>query len=191
VHLLTYNLDQHPFPSPAVKTPGPAVPPGLERSAPRYQRLQRGPRLSSVEALSRAVQPAVGHRHHHLAPHHAQHRELRSASGGRRPSLPTASPCPSFRTGVLSRAVVQPASGPASSLMKTLAVMCIADTRVNALFIIYHSHTAERRCPRGHRSRPEQPQLNPTSTAESESCCGSARRTCTGKASRQRSAITG
>jgi hypothetical protein len=120
VHLLTCNLDQHPFPSPAVKTPGPAVPPGLERSAPRYQRLQRGPRLSSVEALSRAIQPAVGHRHHHLAPHHAQHRELRSASGGRRPSLPTASPCPSFRTGVLSRAVVQPASGPASSLMPVL-----------------------------------------------------------------------
>ncbi len=68
--------------------------------------------------------------------------------------------------------------------------MCIADTRVNTLFIIYHSHAPDGRGPGGHRPRSEQPQPNPTSTAENESCWGSARRYCTGKASRQHSAMT-
>ena len=52
-------------------------------------------------------------------------------------------------------------------------------SRVNALFIIYHSHAPDGRGPGGHRPRPEQPQLKPTSTAENESCCGSTRRYCT------------
>jgi hypothetical protein len=44
--------------------------------------------------------------------------------------------------------------------MNTEAVMCMAFTRVNALFIIYHSHTTDGRGHRGHRPRPEQAQLN-------------------------------
>jgi hypothetical protein len=43
----------------------------------------------------------------------------------------------------------------------------------------------------GHRPRPEQPQLNPTSEAGCESCCGSARRYCAGKASRAQDATNG
>jgi hypothetical protein len=41
--------------------------------------------------------------------------------------------------GLLSGAVVPPAPGPASSLMKMRGVMFCASTRVNALFLIYHS----------------------------------------------------
>jgi hypothetical protein len=54
---------------------------------------------------------------------------------------------------------------PASSLINTLAVMCgstvhcMAFTRVSTLFIIYHTHTTDGRGHRGHRPRPEQPQL--------------------------------
>ena len=70
-----------------------------------------------------------------------------------------------------------------SSLMKTLAVMCIAFARVNAFLVVCHSHTPDGKDHCGHRPRPEQPQLNPTSTAENESCCGSACRYCTGNAS--------
>jgi len=52
------------------------------------------PRRELGRTLSRAVEGAIRHRGHNLAPHHAQPGELRSASGARRPSLPTASPCP-------------------------------------------------------------------------------------------------
>ena len=78
-----------------------------------------------------------------------------------------------------------------SSLINTLAVMCRADTRVNALFIIHHSHAPDGRGYWGNRPRPEQPQLNPTSTAENEYCRGSARRYCTGELSRQQGAMDG
>jgi hypothetical protein len=54
---------------------------------------------------------------------------------------------------------VQLAQRPASSLMNTLAVMCIAATRVSTLFTIYHSHTPGGRGPGGNRPRPEQSQL--------------------------------
>ena len=100
-------------------------------------------------------------------------------------------PVPTSRTGVLSGPIVHPAQGPASSLMNTLAVMFLAFTRVNALFIIYYSHTTDCRGHCGHRPRPEQPQLNPTFTGENESCCGSAYRYCAGKASRQQGALKG
>jgi len=49
-------------------------------------------------------------------------------------------------------------------------MMFMAFARVSPLFIIYRSHTAERRGPGGNRPRPEQLQLNPASTAEDESC---------------------
>ncbi len=54
--------------------------------------------------------------------------------------------------------------------MNTLAVICIAFTRVITLFIIYCSHNTECRGHCGDSPRPEQPQLNPTSTTESEFC---------------------
>jgi hypothetical protein len=79
-------------------------------------------------------------------------------------------PVPTSGTGVLARAVVQPASGPAAPLMEMRDVMFVALTRVNALFIIYHSHTPDGRGPGGNRPRSEQLQLNPASTAEDESC---------------------
>jgi hypothetical protein len=71
-------------------------------------------------------------------------------------------PVTSFRTGALTRAVVQPALGPASSLMEMRGAMFGALSRVSPLFIIYHSHTADCRGLGGDKSRPEQPQLNPT-----------------------------
>jgi hypothetical protein len=61
---------------------------------------------------------------------------------------------------------MQPVSEPAASLMRMRDVMFMALTRVNALFIIYHSHAPDGRGHWGNRPRPEQPQLNPTSTAE-------------------------
>jgi hypothetical protein len=58
-------------------------------------------RLASKDPLPGAkVEAAIRHRHHHLAAHHAQHFELRSASGVRR------QPVPSSWTGVLAGAVV-------------------------------------------------------------------------------------
>jgi hypothetical protein len=54
---------------------------------------------------------------------------------------------------LLAGAIVQPAWRPASSLINTDAAMCMADTRVNPVFIVYHSHTAKRRGPVGHRPR--------------------------------------
>jgi hypothetical protein len=53
--LLPDHLYQHPLPSTAVKTHGPAIPPGLERSTPRCQRLRRALGVSSVE---RSVEPS-------------------------------------------------------------------------------------------------------------------------------------
>ena len=114
-----------------------------------------------------------------------------AASGARRR-------CPFARLRTcLTGAVVQPAQRPASSLMNTLAVMCgstlhcMAFTRTSALLETYHTHTPDGR---GHcciRSRPEQPQLNPASTAENESCYASARRDCTVEASRQQDTFDG
>ena len=54
--------------------------------------------------------------------------------------------------------------------------MCCAFTRVNPVFVVYCFRTP---AGRGHcRDRPrlKQPQLNPTSTAANEPCCGPARR---------------
>ena len=73
--------------------------------------------------------------------------------------------------------VVQPDHGPASSVMGMRGVMFRAFTRVNPLSIIYHSHTPDARGASGDRPRPNQPLLNPTSTAESESYCGPTRQT--------------
>jgi hypothetical protein len=101
-------------------------------------------------ALPRAkVETAIDHRDHHFAAHHAKLGELRSASGARRRS------CPSW-TGVLAGAVVQPAQRPASSLINTLAVMCIADTRFSAFLVVYHSPTPDGRSHCGHRPCSEQ-----------------------------------
>jgi len=74
--LFTYHLDQYPFP-PRVKL-------AVEDSFP-----------------SAKVEPAIRHRHHHLAAHDLP---LQVRVG---------IPVTSFRTGVLAGAVVQPASGPA------------------------------------------------------------------------------
>jgi hypothetical protein len=46
------------------------------------------------------------------------------------------------------------AFGPAASLMEMRGMMFVAFTRVNALFIVCHSHA-----PGGHSPRPEQQQL--------------------------------
>jgi hypothetical protein len=174
-------LDQHPLPPPAVKTPRPAVPPGLKRSAPTCQRLRRA-QSSCRDGRWSPLRPPS-------APSCATLRvafRFRCASAA----------CPFFQDrglpeASLAGAVVQSASGPAASLMKMWGVMFRALSRVNALFIIYRSHTTDCRGHCGHRSRIEQPQLNPTSTTESESCCGSARRYCTGRASRQQGAMNG
>ena len=52
-----------------------------------------------------------------------------------------------------------PASGPAVSLMKVRDVMFMSFTRVNPLFVPYHSHTTDGRGPGGNGPRLEQPQL--------------------------------
>jgi len=75
--------------------------------------------------------------------------------------------CPLVPLGTgLTRAVVQPAFGPAASLMRMRGVMFRALTRVSTLFIIYRSHTPDCRGHCGHRPCPEQPQLNPASEVE-------------------------
>ena len=96
--------------------------------------------------------------------------------GARRPSLPTASRCPrsgqafprcprdrphrcGCATGPEAGVVVD--ACPERSDRNTLAVMLIAETRVNPLFIIYHSHIRDDRGPGGHRPRPEQTQPVP------------------------------
>ena len=108
-------------------------------------------RLALEDPLSGAkVETAVGHRHHHLAPPHAQHCELRSVSGVRR------QPVLMSGTGVLTSAVVQPASAPAASLMKVRGVIFRAFTRVSPLFIIYHSQASDGRDLGGNRPRSEQ-----------------------------------
>ena len=168
MHLLTYNLDQHPFPSPAVKTPVSAT------------------QLTPQDPFPRAkVESAIRHGHHTLAPHHAQPWGLRSASGARQ------QPVPGSGTGVLAGAVVQPTYWSASSLMEMWGVMFRALSRISPLFIIYHSRAPGGRGPGGNRPRSEQPQLNPTPMRENESYCGPARRYHPSKASRQQSAMNG
>ena len=54
-------------------------------------------------------------------------------------------PVTSFRIGVLARADVQPASGQAVSLTKRRGMIFRALSRVNALFILYHTHTTDGR----------------------------------------------
>jgi hypothetical protein len=133
------------------------------------------PRAKGSGGQSETIQTAVGHGGRHFAPHDAQHHASRSTSDGRRPSLLTANPCPSFRTSILPAAAVQPACGPASSLMNTLAVMrgrtvhCKAFTSVNTLFLVCRSRLRAGRGYCGNRPPPEQAQLNSTSTAEYES----------------------
>jgi hypothetical protein len=91
---------------------------------------------------------------------------------------------------------VQPARKPASSLMNTLAVMCgstvhcMAFPRFNTFPVVY-SHAPDGRGHCGHWPRPEQVPLNPISTAENASCCGSVCRHCTGETSRQQGAMNG
>ena len=70
-------------------------------------------------------------------------------------------------------------------------VHCLARTRVSALLVVYCFRPSAGRGNNGHRPRPEQPQLNSTSTAGSECCCGSARRYCTGEANRQQGGMNG
>jgi hypothetical protein len=194
------TLDQHPLPPPPVKfavkdtLPGAkvqaAVGDGTHDFAPHHLRSAAGLRCRSAAGLR--CRSAAGLR-------------CRSAAGLRCPlQVRAGGPVLSSRTpprkrspgcwdgdsaGVLTGAVVQPAQRPASSLINTLAVMCIADTRISALFVVYHTRAPDGRGPAGDRPRPEQPQLNPTLAAEDESCCGSARRYCTGKASRQQGAM--
>ena len=145
--LLPDGFDQHPLPAPAVKIHGPATPPGLKRSAPKCQNqagrwsLPRPPHGSSRATLRVAF-------------------HLRCASA----LLPCSSRDRGLPEASSAGAVVQPASGPASSLMNTLAVMRIADTRINAFLVVYDSHTPDGRGHCGDRPRPEQPQLNPSST---------------------------
>jgi hypothetical protein len=136
--------------------------------------------------LSRAVETAVRHRHHHGFAWRPMPLQVRVGQACLRQA-----PAPSFRTGVLTHAVVQPALGPESSLMEMRDVMFMALSRVSPLFIIYRFHTPAGRGYCGHRPCPEQPQLNPTSTTESEFCCGSARRYCAIKASRRQDAMNG
>ena len=75
------------------------------------------------------------------------------ASDARQRSSPWSSP---WWTGVLTCAVVRPAQRPASSLMEVWGVMFRALTRVNPLFIIYHSHTPAGRGAGGNRPRPDE-----------------------------------
>jgi hypothetical protein len=79
---------------------------------------------------------------------------------------------------------------PERSDRNTVAETCMAFTRVSAL-LVYRSHARDGRDPSGHGSRPEQPQLNPASTAENGSCFGFARPYCTAEASRQKNTMTG
>ena len=85
------------------RTPGPAIPRGLKRSASTCQRLR--PAQSSRRGGRWSRRPP----RLRLTAHHAQHSELPSALGAR------LRPCPSW-TGVLSGAVAHPASGPAWSI---------------------------------------------------------------------------
>ena len=141
--LLPDNLDQHPLPPPAVETPGSAT------------------QLTQDPLPRDEIETALCNGDHHLAPHHAQHCELRSASAALQPSLPWAS---------LAGAVVQPVRRPASSLMKKLAVMCgsavhcMAFARVNPRLVVYRFRTPDGRGPGGARRRLKQPQLKPTPT---------------------------
>jgi len=134
------------------------------------------PRRELGRTLSRAVKAAAGHRHHRCA-------SRPMTCNGKRMPFPASRGVgivPRLCSGHLAGAVVQPALGPAASgpaalLMEMRGMMFMAFARVSPLFIIYRSHTAERRGPCGNRPRPEQPQLNPTSKGENESSCGSAR----------------
>ena len=56
MQLLTYNLDQHPFPSPAVKTPV---------SATQLTPQDPFPRAKGSGEQSETIQPAVRRRDHH------------------------------------------------------------------------------------------------------------------------------
>jgi hypothetical protein len=76
--LLPDDLDQYPLPPPAVEFPVEEPLPGTK----------------DFGELSRAVEPAVGHRDHNLAPHHLP---LQMGVG---------LPVPSFWTGVLTGAVM-------------------------------------------------------------------------------------
>jgi hypothetical protein len=148
----------------------------------------RGPLPGATDfgKLSRAVETAVAHCDHRCTSRPIT-RNTRSCGPLQ---VRIGIPVPTSGTGVLSRPVVPPvlgpaASGPAASLMGMRGVMFMAFTRVNPLFVVYRFRSP---ASRGHccdRSRPEQPQLSSTSTAENECCCGSARRYCTGETSRQ------
>jgi hypothetical protein len=108
--LLPDDFDQHPFPAPPVEL-------AVEDLLPRTE-----------------IKPAVGHRDQRCA--------SRPITRNTRSCVPLqvriGIPVPASGTRVLARAVVQPASGPAASLMKMRDVMFMTLTRVNALFIIYH-----------------------------------------------------
>jgi hypothetical protein len=120
-------------------------------------------------------EPAVRHRHHRCAspPMTCNGKQMPFPASRGVGIVPR--PC----SGHLAGAVMQPAQRPSSSLTKTLAMMFMAFTRVNALLITYHSRPSAGRGLGGNRPRPEQPQLNPAFTGEHESCCGSARRSYT------------
>jgi hypothetical protein len=150
------------------------------------------PRRELGRTLSRAVKAAAGHRHHRCA-------SRPMTCNGKRMPFPASRGVgivPRLCSGHLAGAVVQPALGPAASgpaalLMEMRGMMFMAFARVNTLFIIYRFRTPAERGPGGHRPRPEQAQLNPASTAEAEPCCGSVRRHCTGRASRQQGVMNG
>ena len=97
--LLTYYSDEDPLQPPKSRLPGQPIRLALKDPLPRAKDLGK---------LCEAVEPAVGHRHHNLTAHHAQHCALRSTSGRRR------RPCPP-RTGVLSSALVPTVLGSAAS----------------------------------------------------------------------------
>jgi hypothetical protein len=181
------DLDRHPLPA---------------TSRPRC--------LASQGPLPGArIKPAVGHRDRDLAAHHTHRGALRSASGARPHGVPAlrsgqASPgwlCnrPLGRHGLVgawgawrSNHTSQSWSRPrSSSSTDTAAVMCMADTRFSAVLVGHRTRTTGARGSCGHRPRPEQTQLNPTSTAGHGPCCGAARRSCTGKASSQQEAMDG
>jgi hypothetical protein len=175
IPLLPDDFDQHPLPPPAVETHGPAVLPGLRRSAPRYQRCRRALGVRSVERL---VEPSS-------RPTVTATTTSRPITRNTASSVPmqvsVGHPVTPFRTEACPwqarpvRLCNRP-PGPASALINTLTVMygctmhCMAFTRVNAFLVVYYSHSPDGRGPTGHRPRPEQPQMNPTSGAENVSC---------------------
>jgi hypothetical protein len=115
--LFSNDLNQHPLPLAPVKLPVKDLLPGAK------------------------IQPAVGHRHHHLSTHDLplQVRVRIVLAGTVVPILVDRR----VRRELLQPDLVVVVKATSSSLMNTLAVMCIAFTTFNAFLVAYHIHTPQ------------------------------------------------